>query len=138
VVGGLAGKAAAQTINPTIEAKFWQESHASQPYARNAFGFDEYAPAYRYGWESFGRHGGQDRTFESVEKDLDQGWAQAKGRLAPGVGPGQGGDTQRLESGAARGPWRSGPRRLTARWRSVPHQSVDRTRRRLARADASD
>jgi hypothetical protein len=78
VVGGLAGAAAAEAVNPITEAKFWQDGHPSGPYATAAFGYEEYAPAYRYGWESFGRRGvGQ--TFENAEAELGRGWDKAKG-----------------------------------------------------------
>jgi hypothetical protein len=79
LVGGLAGKAAAEVVNPNVEAKFWQESHSSKPYALTAFGYDEFSPAYRYGWESFARHGGESRTFDSVETALGRGWDKARG-----------------------------------------------------------
>lgn len=84
VVGGLAGKAAAEAVNPTIETKFWLESYSTRPYSKNGFQYEEYAPAYRYGWESYGRHGGKGQKFESIEADLGRGWDQAKGssRLA--------------------------------------------------------
>lgn len=84
VVGGLAGKAAAEAVNPTIETIYWRESYSSRPYANAVLGYEEYAPAYRYGWESFGRRGGEGQSFESVEADLNRGWDQAKGssRLA--------------------------------------------------------
>ncbi|MFN0131543.1 MAG: hypothetical protein ACKVW3_03270 [Phycisphaerales bacterium] len=79
VAGGLAGKATAEAINPTVESKYWRDSHPSRPYAHAEFGYEEYAPAYRYGWESFGSQGGQGRTFESMEADLSRGWERAKG-----------------------------------------------------------
>jgi len=78
VVGGLAGKAAAESINPTVETKYWQESHSSRPYAIPTLGYEEFAPAYRYGWESFGRRG-YGQTFEGLENDLGRGWDKAKG-----------------------------------------------------------
>ncbi|MEK6701598.1 MAG: hypothetical protein AABZ53_04995 [Planctomycetota bacterium] len=80
VAGGLGGKAVAEAINPTIESKYWQDSHASRPYSHSEFGYDEYAPAYRYGWESFDRRTSDGKTFESVEGDLGRGWDQAKGK----------------------------------------------------------
>lgn len=80
VVGGLAGKAAAEAINPTIETKYWRDHHASGPYSKAALGYDEYAPAYRYGWESFGRLGASEGSFESIEGDLGKGWDKAKGQ----------------------------------------------------------
>lgn len=79
VVGGLAGKAVAEVVDPTIEANYWKHSHAGRPHIDPAVAFDEYAPAYRYGWESFGTRGGKAGTFESVEADLQRGWDTAKG-----------------------------------------------------------
>jgi hypothetical protein len=80
VVGGLVGKAAAEAVNPTVETKYWREHHDSGPYADSA-GYDEYEPAYRYGWENFNRRGGrQGQSFDSVESDLQRGWDQAKGK----------------------------------------------------------
>ena len=84
VAGAVVGKAAAEAVNPTVETKFWRETYSSRPYANAGFSYDEYAPAYRYGWESFNTRGKQGGTFESVEADLNRGWDQAKGtsRLA--------------------------------------------------------
>lgn len=79
VVGGLAGKAAAEAVNPTVEIKYWRENHASRSYADPAVAFDDYAPAYRYGWESYARHAGNGKTFDNVESDLNRGWDQARG-----------------------------------------------------------
>lgn len=79
VVGGLAGKAVAEAIDPTVETKYWRESYATRPYADSHTSYDEYAPAYRYGWESFGTRGQNGQAFENVEADLQQGWEQARG-----------------------------------------------------------
>ena len=69
VVGGLAGKAAAESINPTIEAKYWRENYSSRPYAHSVMGYEEYAPAYQYGWENFKQTDGPDSTFETIEAE---------------------------------------------------------------------
>jgi len=79
VAGGMAGNAAAAALDPTIETKYWKESHASKIYSKGVFGYDEFAPAYRYGWESFGRRTSEDKTFAGVESDLGRGWDKAKG-----------------------------------------------------------
>ena len=79
VAGGMAGKATAEVVNPTLEEKFWREKHASRPYAKGANGYDQYAPAYKYGWECAGRGCKQGQTFDSVEGDLSRGWDKAKG-----------------------------------------------------------
>lgn len=79
VVGGLVGKGAAEATNPTVEALYWRDQHPLGPYASHVYGYDEYAPAYRYGWESFDRASDKRRPFEEVEADLGRGWARAKG-----------------------------------------------------------
>jgi hypothetical protein len=77
VVGGLAGKHFAEDINPSVEEKYWRETYATRPYAANK-SYEEYGPAYRYGWESYTRHnGGQ---FDDVENDLERNWDVAKGK----------------------------------------------------------
>ena len=78
VVGGLAGKSAAEVVNPTVETKYWQENYSSRPYAQTSFSYEEFAPAYRYGWESFGHRTGPSQTFDSIESDLGRGWDKAK------------------------------------------------------------
>ncbi len=52
VVGGLAGKSAAESINPTDEDAYWAEAHPQQPYYSSDYTYDDYAPAYRAGYES--------------------------------------------------------------------------------------
>lgn len=80
VVGGLAGKAVGEAINPQEETEHWRNQHAHGPYAKSGMAYDEYAPAYRYGWESFGRLGKNGQQFESLEQDLGRGWDKAKGQ----------------------------------------------------------
>lgn len=82
VAGGLVGKDAAETVNPTSEDGYWRATYSTRPYATAGFTYEEYAPAYRYGWESRSRHFG--KRFEDVEHDLEKGWEHAKGnsRLA--------------------------------------------------------
>jgi hypothetical protein len=78
VLGGVAGNAAAQIINPTVETKYWKDNHASRPYAQSAYSFEQYAPAYQFGWENYGRHNDA-TTFDSVEAEMSRGWDKAKG-----------------------------------------------------------
>jgi hypothetical protein len=76
VVGGLAGKGIAEQIDPTVEDAYWRDNFMSRPYATDST-YDEYRPAYRYGWDSYSKHPG--RRFEEVESDLSHGWDRAKG-----------------------------------------------------------
>lgn len=79
VVGGLAGKAGAEAVDPTVEASYWRKNHASRPFAVETYTYEEFAPAYQYGWESFGRPHYQGKSFDSVEAELGRGWNHAKG-----------------------------------------------------------
>lgn len=76
VLGGLAGKGVAELVDPTAEDAYWRENHASRPYASDA-SYDDYAPAYRYGVDSYARQPG--RTFDDVEAELSRDWDTARG-----------------------------------------------------------
>ena len=77
VVGGLAGKAAGEAVNPTAEDAYWRESHANEPYYRKDYTYDDYAPAYRVGYENRGKYG--DRSFDDAQSDLKADWERSKG-----------------------------------------------------------
>jgi hypothetical protein len=74
VAGGAVGKAAAETLNPTAEEQYWRETYPTRPYFRQDLDYSEYAPAYRYGWESAARGDYCNRTFEEIEPDLRRNW----------------------------------------------------------------
>jgi len=78
VGGGLAGKAVAEQIDPTVEDAYWRESHASRPYYERDYAYDDYAPAYRSGWEARSKYPGRD--WNSVENELGRTWDKTKGR----------------------------------------------------------
>lgn len=79
VAGGLAGKGAAEAVNPTEEDGYWRNEHKSRPYFQSGRSYDDYSPAYRYGWESASRPEYHGRRFEDVESDLGHGWDKARG-----------------------------------------------------------
>ena len=79
VAGGLAGKGVAESVNPTEEDAYWRANHASRPYFRSGSKYDDYSPAYRYGWESASRPEYQGRRFEDIDNDLSRGWDKARG-----------------------------------------------------------
>jgi uncharacterized protein YcfJ len=66
VGGGYAGKAVAESINPTDEDAYWRNEHSKRPYAAGST-YDEYRPAYQHGWESRSKY--QGRQFDEVEAD---------------------------------------------------------------------
>src|SRR5215212_4344821 len=51
VVGGLAGKGVAESIDPTAEDNYWRDNFRNRSYIESDTSYDEWAPAYRYGWE---------------------------------------------------------------------------------------
>ena len=77
VAGGLAGKAAAEAIDPTVEEAYWRKHYQTRPYADPNVKYEDYAPAYQYGWESKNRY--QGRQYSEVESELAVGWAKTRG-----------------------------------------------------------
>ena len=76
VTGGLAGKGIAESINPSFEHEYWRGAYAARPYVREGEAYETFAPAYRYGWESYTRHAG--RRFEEVEPLLRSAWERGE------------------------------------------------------------
>jgi len=76
VAGGLAGKGVAESIDPTEEDAYWRDNYKSRPYASDAVSYDEYRPAYQYGWES--RASRPSTTWDQAESDLERGWDTTK------------------------------------------------------------
>ena len=71
VVGGLAGKATAEAIDPTAEEAYWRENYVHEPYYESGRTYDDYAPAYRVGYETRSRYYNEPRTFDEVERDIE-------------------------------------------------------------------
>ena len=78
VVGGLAGKAVAEGIDPTVETGYWRDNYLKRPYSADDAAFEQYEPAYRYGWESAAFYPA--RHFADVETDLAREWDRRKGK----------------------------------------------------------
>lgn len=76
VIGGYAGKAAAEAIDPTVEDAYWRDEYQNRPYYDPKLPYDEYGPAYRYGWEA--RQRTRDQRFDDVEPELEKGWTKAR------------------------------------------------------------
>ena len=81
VAGGLAGKAVAEAIDPTLEDEYWRENYEAEPYYESGRTYDDYAPAYRAGYESYGElysQSGRPRTFDEVERDIESKYNQRR------------------------------------------------------------
>lgn len=77
IVGGLAGKKAAEAIDPTVEDAYWKANYNKEPYYERGRSYEEYANAYRTGYE--GRAQYHPRTFEEVERDLQADYNKRRG-----------------------------------------------------------
>lgn len=79
IAGGAAGHAAGEAIDPTGEVEYWKQHHQTRPYFDKSSSWDDYEPAYRYGWEARTRH--HDRQWDdNLQNDLSSGWQAAKGK----------------------------------------------------------
>jgi hypothetical protein len=74
VAGGLAGKGAAEAVNPTEEEGYWRGRFEKLPYYKSGLQFDQYQPAFRYGWEAASRPEFRNRRFEDIEGQLATEW----------------------------------------------------------------
>jgi hypothetical protein len=74
---GLTGTAARGSGSQVFDEDYWRSHFSSRPYASGG-SYEDYSPAYRYGWDARNRY--QGRQFEDVENDLARGWDQAKGK----------------------------------------------------------
>ena len=64
------------------EDRWWEQNFSSRPYASGR-PYEEFRPAYRYGFESGQHHLG--RTWNDVESDLRTGWDKFEHRSAGGA-----------------------------------------------------
>jgi len=78
VAGGLIGSGVAEGINPSVEHAYWQKNYGSRPYVVAGTAYEQYGPAYQYGWEARERHG--DADFDDVEPNLGSEWERARGK----------------------------------------------------------
>jgi len=70
-----------KTMNPTTEEeKYWREYHAKQPYAEKGRPYEDYAGAYRTGYEGFHKYPG--KLYEEIESDLALDYERNKAESA--------------------------------------------------------
>jgi len=84
IAGGIAagknaaGKNAIEPVNPTAEHEFWRKEYANRPYFTHGTPYEQYGPAFQYGWESHAGH--KDETFTDVEPQLGLDWENRRGQ----------------------------------------------------------
>jgi len=79
IAGAFAGKSIAESIDPTAEDAYWRKEFAKRPYYEQGSKYEDYQPAYQYGWESRAKH--QGRSYDEVETDLEHDWQQRNAKL---------------------------------------------------------
>lgn len=77
VTGGLVGKGAGEVVNPTEEDSYWRSRYNQEAYYQQGRGFEDYAAAYRTGYEARAELAGQ--SFEQAEMDLQARYDRARG-----------------------------------------------------------
>lgn len=84
VVGGVAGYAAggaiAEAVNPTEYDDHFRNNYSSANYYSDRYTWNDYQPAYQYGYNTYGQYKGQ--RFEDVEPQLERDWNSARGQSA--------------------------------------------------------
>lgn len=82
VVGSKAGDSIAEAVNPTEYTSHFQNTYQSAPYYSAGREWNDYEPAYKYGYDTYGQYRGQ--RFEDVEDSLERNWdaTRANSRLA--------------------------------------------------------
>ena len=82
VVGSKAGDSIAEAVNPTEYNSHFQNTYQTAPYYSAGREWNDYEPAYKYGYDTYGQYRGQ--RFEDVEDSLERNWdsTRANSRLA--------------------------------------------------------
>jgi hypothetical protein len=79
IAGGLAGKGVAEMVDPTVEDAYWRGQYSKEPYFSKDYSYDDYAPAYRTGYEGRVKYDG--RKFDEIESDLQADYKRHNGKL---------------------------------------------------------
>jgi hypothetical protein len=65
-------KRSGATLDWATEDEYWRNNYASRPYVGQNREYEQWRPAYRYGFDSAQRYTGQ--QWDEVESDLRTGW----------------------------------------------------------------
>ena len=78
VVGAKAGDSIAEAVNPTEYHDHFKTEYKNTPYYTAGREWNDYEPAYQYGYDTYGQYRGQ--RFEDVETDLERNWNQTRAK----------------------------------------------------------
>jgi hypothetical protein len=74
-LGAVIGDRAAEARDKRGDLGHFQQIYLDMPYFVDGMTWDDYAPAYRYGLDTWRTHGG--RAFADAEAELEAGWGRA-------------------------------------------------------------
>jgi len=75
---GMNGAAkAAKPINPTTEHEYWRNEGKNRSYCMSGTPYEQYGPAFQFGWESFASHKGKE--FKDMEAQMERDWDSRRG-----------------------------------------------------------
>lgn len=75
-VGAILGHKTSEAIDPRGNLGHFQQIHHTMPYFKAGMTWDDYAPAYQYGLDTYTTQGAQ--AFELAEAKLSEGWPRAR------------------------------------------------------------
>ena len=78
VVGAKAGDSIAEAVNPTEYHDHFKTEYKNTPYYTAGREWNDYEPAYQYGYDTYGQYRGQ--RFEDVETDLERNWDKTRAK----------------------------------------------------------
>lgn len=70
-------KVAEATVEAAAEEAYWEAHYRDEPYYEAGLSYEDYAPAYRAGYEGRVRYRG--RTFEEAERELETDYYELRG-----------------------------------------------------------
>ena len=74
------GKTEGSAFNPSVHDIYWRQAFSREPYYRPDYTYDDYAPAYRTGYEAGGRYLGHGKRFDDLESELRSNYERIKGK----------------------------------------------------------
>ena len=77
ILGSVAGRSAAKSVDAAVESRHWEQNFKTRPYVDPALKYEDYEPAFRFGWESVARHDGRD--FNDIDVELMREWDAHRG-----------------------------------------------------------
>lgn len=94
--GAVAGNSFTSEFDATEEREFWRDKYQLRPYYRTGTTFEDWMPAYRFGWEKAQQPHLASRTFAELEDELAVEWRKEREAV---------GDDWRLYRDAVRDAW---------------------------------